>query len=81
MRSVLLSTTILAYFNPLPQVYTEIVADASSMSLGAVILQQQCDGTLEQLFMPVESAAQSKDEFEREAPAIYLQLTFPKLFM
>lgn len=51
------------------------------MSLGAVILQQQCDGTLEQLFMPVESAAQSKDEFEREAPAIYLQLTFPKLFM
>ena len=80
MRSVLLSTPILAYFNPLPQVYTEIVADASSMSLRAVILQQQCDGTLEQLFMPVESAAQSKDEFEREVPAIYLQLTFPKLF-
>lgn len=33
LKRVLQSTPILAYFNPLPQVYTEIVVDASSMGL------------------------------------------------
>ena len=59
LKRLLLSTTTLAYFNP--DAYTEVVADASPVGLGAVIFQQQSDGTLR----PISYASRALTSVER----------------
>ena len=59
LKSLLISSVTLAYYNP--KAKTEVITDASPVGLGAVIAQQQPDGS----FQPVCFASRALTEVEQ----------------
>ena len=82
LKELLISSQTLSYYNP--QAYTEIVTDASPVGLGAVIAQQQSDGTIRPIsyasrsLTPVE---QRYSQIEREALGILFAIERFRIYL
>lgn len=82
LKSLLLSSDTLAYYNP--NAYTEVVTDASPVGLGAVITQRQPDGTLRPISYASRSLSSVETRYsqiERESLAILFAIERFRMYL